>query len=801
MSINDVTFNKINDLLNQLNQPLKKPSEEKWMHAALGIDLANLILKIIIPDNSKWLEQLTKNVVLTGKLPPALTPDIFKNQKQFTWYNEHPNSSSARFTLWLFRDQTCPFEAKFYWLNESATKARIAASTDLTPNWEDSEASRQPSRKVSIDFFLRPDTRALLVVVKNYDKLRVLELEKSLSNTQKILLDKLYNVGDIAPIQITSEEEKRFEPQRTIHNAIWEAFALKEVNKRFFTDIAEYFEGLYHHLVKGDKTEQDAKLFACRLIGRLMFCWFLRKKEFINQDLGYFDAKSYGKDSSTYYQEKLKQLFFSTLNTPISERTSQDHLTPYLNGGLFEARSTDFFDEVVDLPEAWFVNLYQTLDQYNFTTDESTPDYEQVAIDPEMLGRIFENLLATLDSDTGDSARKATGAFYTPREIVNYMCKESLRQTLYQTLEDRFGDKSSNYQKGVDELLELSDSKFWVDKKSTSSVDLWGVQSDQVISLIREKLKSLKILDPACGSGAFPMGMLQVLLRTYERLHGQGGVNKEANFHKFDAYEYKKHILHNSIYGVDIEPMAVEISRLRFWLSLIVDKQEINNVEPFPNLDFKFVCANSLVSLDKKEGTPTFDMFSEDSEKFELRLEELHNDYYNVRGIDEKTVLKDKFNSAFKELHFEGASEESNRVRQLKTWHPFEADRPAEFFDASTMYNIKNGFDIIIGNPPYIHFEKITPKELRDSYTKMNYDTYARRGDIYVLFYEMGIKNLKQSGILSYITSNKWMRAGYGDKLRDFFVTKTEPILLIDLGGGMFDSATVDTNILIGRKK
>ena len=761
------SIDKVDSMVRKLSKEL-----DKWQSLAIAIDLADEILKILLPNNKEWQNQLDRDTQNTGSLPQPLSLDTFKNQKQIKWFNEHPESASARSAFKLFYAEDCALESNFFWFSESATKQRISVATEYSQNWEDSELTRKPQYKVGIDFFLTPDTNGVLLVISNHQKLRVLELRDHLSNTQKLIFkDKLD--GAAAYTGIENGKQLEFEPQRTIHTTLWNALQLKEVNKQFYNYIAAHFTELVTSLEAMGKGEDDAKQFSSRLLGRLLFVWFLRKMDVINEAVGYFDVEEL--DATEYYEQKLKVLFFNTLNTEISDRSNGDLRTPYLNGGLFEAKENDFAKEKLIFPEGFFERLFAHFNEFNFTTDESSADFELIAVDPEMLGQVFETLLASQIDENESNERNKTGSFYTPREIVGYMVKETLRQYLYSKLD-------ANAHAGIDELLDLSDSQ-WISRKSTSSVDVWGVKTRNIISKIKSALDSFKVIDIASGSGAFPMGMMQQLLKTYERI--------ETNF---DPYKLKLSIIENNIYGVDIQPMAVEISRLRAWLSVIVDETDKNNIQPLPNLDFKFIAANSLVKLEKGQ-TSLFD-----DPDLDLKLKDLRDKYFNARKPSTKKKYQEKY---YKLTLGQINMFEDERTRQLKSFDPFKNRRAANFFDPYIMFGISDGFDAVIGNPPYVHLEKME-KNMRDFYKKnakkLGFETYAARGDLYTLFYEKGIDQLREDGFLSFITSNKWMRAGYGKKLRDFFVENTNPIELIDLGANVFDSATVDTNILILQK-
>jgi type II restriction/modification system DNA methylase subunit YeeA len=283
---------------------------------------------------------------------------------------------------------------------------------------------------------------------------------------------------------------------------------------------------------------------------------------------------------------------------------------------------------------------------------------------------------------------------------------------------------------------------------------------------IDKLLSDVKVCDPAVGSGAFPVGMMIEIVRLREFL--SLFINDENRTH----YNFKRHCIENSLYGVDIDPGAVEICKLRFWLSLIVDEDDFYSIKPLPNLDYKIVCGNSLLSLNKI-------LHNEESL---VELEKLKIQFFSETNPSEKEKLKEKI---------------SKLINDITTGHNQFSFKV--YF--SEVFSSKSGFDIVVGNPPYIQLQKAFNDKLKyaDLYKNQNFETFERTGDIYCLFYEEGIMLLKQGGILAFITSNKWMRAGYGEKLRKFFLSHN-PKLLIDLGPGVFKNATVDSNILIIQK-
>ena len=781
-------FPKLNELIVKLwNEPNKRKSLD------IAIDVADELMHIIGIDESELLHG-------EDALNEAFPNSKFKNQKMEKWYEKHPFFGGGRVALYHYKNGSRPIESYFYWLNESATKARISATTQLFANWEDNKLTMKPEYNVGIDFFLNADANALLMVLTNEGNLRVIEFSECLSNTQIDILNNISGCALFDGIDPNTGENIPFEPQRTIHRKLWDALELSEVNKNFYSGIADHFTLLCQHLIanipngiSSEQIKEERKIFGSRLIGRLLFIWFLRKKGIINKDPEYFEIGNLS--SSDYYEQKLKVLFFNTLNTPVDKRIVDDKITPYLNGGLFDAHKNDWADKRISFPEGWFESLYNHLNKFNFTTDESSPEYEQVAIDPEMLGRVFENLLASIVPETSSAAneRKNKGAFYTPREIVSFMCKESLRKYLKNYLNN---EKDNS---GVDRLIDLNDSEFLMEK-STGISELWGTRSESVKQKLIEAINQIKILDPACGSGAFPIGLMQLLIKTLDRLTAYYDPSIEKfrlgkPNEKNDLYLTKLFLIKNTLYGSDLEPMAIEISKLRAWLSLIVD--DSGDVEPLPNLDFNFVCANSLIHLSGTEdNVEQMNLFNTDT--FEDDFEMLRRKFFNTHSREEKDKLKKQFIDLINGQLSEAGN--TYRAKQLKSWNPFLSDKPALFFDRKFMFNIQDGFDIVIGNPPYIHFEDMK-EDSKKLYKPLSYyQSYEARGDIYTLFYELGLQNLKQNGILCYITSNKWMRAGYGESLRDNVFYKNQTELLVDLGSGVFESATVDTNIIVIKK-
>lgn len=608
---------------------------------------------------------------------------------------------------------------------------------------------------------------------------------------------------------ILSEVERKFNTDGLFQDfkepsglwkALWDAFDISIVNKKFYAEIKAIFDALTKEELpkcKGlFKNDQDRVQFAIRLIGRIIFCWFLKRKGIITGEV--MSARAVEAEQN-YYRDILELLFFDVFNTPLNERRKDlpDSIKnyPFLNGGLFEPQHQDHKGNwALNISNNWFINFFNnTLERYNFTVDENSAASSEIAIDPEMLGRIFENLLAEQNPETGESARKSTGSYYTPREIVDFMVEESLIAYL-KTLKGGQNDVMLYpLSKGAQSLPEDAIEDF---VHTGSLPDSLKPHSKELL----DRLNVIKVLDPACGSGAFPMSMLQKLAGLKHQL----AANETP-------YNIKLKTIENSIYGVDIQPMATELSRLRCWLSLIVD-EDPKDIKPLPNLDFKFVTANSLIDLGYDEFLQDIEsgkigkMFLGDFLKDLDALKAVRQKYFEPSlRQKEKDKLKKDFN-AIKDDLFKMSLElikqrllDVEFANKVTGWDPFDDSKAAPFFNKSWMFGVEDGFDVVIGNPPYLQLQKLKGNPLQKAYKDQNYTIHDSSGDLYCLFYEKGIQTLKGNGILCLITSNKWMRAGYGQKLRGYFA-QHNPLILIDLGPGVFESATVDTNILLIQK-
>ena len=622
------------------------------------------------------------------------------------------------------------------------------------------------------------------------------------------------------------------------------AFSVEALTKQFYKDLFEWFLWAVddnsnvtfpNNPTIEDDDRDDIEKKIIRMITRIMFVWFIKQKDLVPDRIFNVDYLStilkdfdpYSKTDGIYYNAILQNLFFGTLNRAIVEddgstrrfatSSKRDIKTlyryaelfsiseqevinlfsevPFLNGGLFECLDkTRYIDGVEQcynfdgfsrntlkfadgrykhraiVPNILFFEkekgLISILSRYNFTIEENSPEEQQVALDPELLGKVFENLLGAYNPETKETARNQSGSFYTPREIVNYMVDESLIAYL--------GDNAF--------VRSIFDNDFSFDKTKADDY-----------KEIAEKLKAVKVLDPACGSGAFPMGLLNRMIDILERISPDERV-----------YDLKLSIIENCLYGSDIQSIAAQITKLRFFISLICDCEKDASKPNFgiptlPNLETKFVSANSLIA--KKKRAAQLNLFENpEIEKTKQELHQVRHKHFSAKSASAKHRLREK-DQILREKLASLLSDEDNfapeDAKQLASWNPYDQNAVSPFFDPEWMFGVSDGFDIVIGNPPYIQLQN-NGGELAKLYEHSNYNTFARTGDIYCLFYERGWQLLKEGGHLCYITSNKWMRAGYGEKARNFFAKKTNPMLLIDFAGvKIFESATVDTNILL----
>lgn len=568
------------------------------------------------------------------------------------------------------------------------------------------------------------------------------------------------------------------------------AFSVEALSDEFFnryreqyTEFIQYITGKRTLLAAFSHDEKKIRDYVKKMMGRITFLHFLQRKKWLCGDLNYmqnmFTASPYKDD---YLDSVLEPLFFGILNTKPVERKAlfadygwdksllkEWKDIPYLNGGLFERDEED--ETECKFPADYFERLFQFFSEYNFTIDENDPNDAEVGVDPEMLGKIFENLLED---------NKDKGAFYTPKEIVRYMCQESLIAYL---------ETNTSIAKEKIRQFVLS--------PEDGVADIPDNKKAKLLTAIEE----VKICDPAIGSGAFPMGLLNALLRCREALSGE----------HYNRAEIKKSIIQNNIYGVDIEKGAVDIARLRFWLSIVVDEE---TPSPLPNLDYKIMQGNSLIESfmgvdlskltyekENKNDKGEYLLFDEEKNHLQKIVSNLLSKYYSCSEHDEKIKLQKKISDTITK-QLEAQAYDRTILAKLKDinlaennqfflWHTW-------FSDVFNRDN-KNGFDIVIGNPPYISAVNRARTEEEKLLYKQFYPEATGAYDMYILFLLLGAK--LSLDVYCWIIPNKLLVADYAKKtlLRlkvDNGLEKAIDVSIYDV----FKNASVYPIIILGNR-
>ncbi len=565
-------------------------------------------------------------------------------------------------------------------------------------------------------------------------------------------------------IQQIANIYSKYDNSGSIRAALETAFDVEPVTKSFFAEYKRIFEAA-EQLVRGFNTDADdedeardeieaRRMFVQTLFNRLLFVHFLSRKGWLKfrDNTDYLNAlwEDYQATphQTSFYQDRLYHLFFFGLNNPQSSDLNfkSRHLAsvigdvPFLNGGLFEQTECDRRDDVIAPDSAIEPVLSELFDKFNFTVLESTPFDVEVAVDPEMLGKVFEELV---------TGRHESGAYYTPRPVVAFMCREAVKGHL----ENR------------DVGLSPEAIQRFVDERDTTSVSLDAAPK------ISRALDEITVVDPACGSGAYLLGMLQELIDLQTALY-----NVRADSRSL--YELKLHIIEQNLYGVDIEPFAINIAMLRLWLSLAIE-YEGERPEPLPNLDFKIVCGDSLLGPDPSHL---------DQSRYQIEVSELPTlKTRYMRETAQKDALRREIVAAEEQLRFDlGVTAVPEGV----------IDWRIEFAEVVAA---REGFDVVLANPPYVRMEKLNKSD-EDRY-KANFRVVAAsRADLLVYFYARAVEVLKDGGTLAFITSNKYMRAGYGKKLRGFLASALAISQVIDFGDLPVFTATSYPAVLVGRK-
>ena len=565
---------------------------------------------------------------------------------------------------------------------------------------------------------------------------------------------------------------------RFVINDLREAFSVDALSDEFFKEYHDHYDDIVVELARQGKTGAAYHDYVKKLMGRIVFLHFLQKKGWLCGDTNFMlNTFSQSNRRSDYLESVLEPLFFGILNTEPAKREQvfsrngwQQSLVvkwaniPYLNGGLFERDDVDNLRIV--LPESIFSNLFSFLASYNFTVDENDPDDAEIGVDPEMLGKIFESLLED---------NKAKGAFYTPKEIVRYMCKESLIAHLASKLPDVADGVVRAFVESHEMQPELEPYR------------------DNLESALRE----VKICDPAIGSGAFPMGLLNELWRCREALGTQ-----------MSRLQLKKEIIENNIYGVDIERGAIDIARLRFWLSIVVDSEK---AEPLPNFDYKFMQGNSLIEsyggfdlsriAGKTVGRPSTStqyVIGLDSDLSQKNLQRLLREYFSVTDHQKKATMRHAINAEVKTLIRESVGGTPTFLAKLEQLDP---SANQDFFLWHTWFKDifdKGGFDIVIGNPPYVSAVEMARTEYEKQTYKKNYPQATGAYDIYVLFLLRGIMLTKN--VFFWIIPNKFLIAEYAKKTKDLLEQKGLYSSVDVSAFKVFKNASVYPIILSGSK-
>jgi len=672
------------------------------------------------------------------------------------------------------------------------------------------------------------------------------------------------------------------------------AFSVSPVTKEFYKEIQNwYFWAMdkvwfpedYKHSEDPQKDEEiRIATNLIRLITRLMFVWFLKEKGLVPEDL--FDkerlrgiVKDFGKGNN-YYNAILQNLFFAVLNQKIEDRRfakddgffanrneygvktllrykdkfliSEEEVLelfgqiPFINGGLFDcldkedengrviyvdgfsrnpekqAKVPDYLffqekEERVDLSKYGLGKrepvrgLIEILKSYNFTVDEATPIDQEIALDPEMLGKVFENLLAAYVPETAETARKATGSYYTPREIVDYMVDESLKEY--------FKTHSKLTEEQIEKLLSYTED----------TPELTEDQRHEIIELIDR----LKVLDPACGSGAFLMGILHKLVHILQKIDPNNELWYKLQFQRaireskeafkkleldksereeilkeinesFDEslnypdYARKLYLIENCIYGVDIQPIAVQISKLRFFISLLIDQKvdkskENFGIRPLPNLETNFVAANTLIGL---EGNNHI-WRTQEIKDLEEQIKRVRHRYFNAKTRKQKLELQKKDKELREKLKekLEKAKLPAETAEKIAKFDPYDQNASSDWFDPEWMFGVTDGFDIVIGNPP--HGARIEDYKMR---ILGKFKFYETRKNSASLFIEQGFHLLKELGVLSFIIPKSFTYVKSWEKPRVFSVFHNRLLSVIDVSKA-FENVKLEQVIVICKKE
>ena len=747
-------------------------------------------------------------------------------------------------------------------------------------------------------------------------------------------------VYDLYLRNLINDKDRKVHNFDTLHDA-WEVILnTKELNERFYSELEEWYDWAITECKFPDK---ENKMQVIRMLTRILFIWFIKGKNLVPEDIFQEDGaikylNNFDFEKSDYYQAILQNLFFATLNTPIKDREfrisndtdttiteqnfypeyNEDHRNsnkyryedllqnpkgflehlkqvPFVNGGLFDSldsfkgkkaggKRVDCFTDwhnhrkQLHVPTKLFFEkdkgLYEIFKNYKFTVEENTPIDQEVALDPELLGQAFENLLGVYNPETEELARKETGSFYTRRHVVDYMVDEALIAYFLQKVTPGDGDTKFLEERLRDDLLAYDQ----LGKKDNSNDHM--IYDSEIEPMI-QAIDDLKILDPAVGSGAFPMGILNKLVLILKKLDLENErwkqqqidqVNKipdpqsregaldvidevfsEAN--QYNNYGRKLYLIQNSIYGVDIQPIAVTIAKLRFFISLVIEQQpneipdENYGIRPLPNLETKFVAANTLIGLNELREPDLQPLLLNDAiQQLRDKIETIRAKYFSendrevkLQYIDDEEACREQLAEALATEHATWCEQEQNRIseqvkqvpkerarqqlreklqkaykvrevkltvgvveaKRIADWNPYDQNDKANFFEPEWMFGITDGFDITIGNPPYVRADAGEKNaELRQQVrNSKQYETLFEKWDLFIPFIEQSYKLLKPDGFTTLIVSNAYCHAKYAQKSQNWFLENSK-ILRLDFCGKvpLFGSVGVRNVIFLFQK-
>jgi type I restriction-modification system DNA methylase subunit len=577
---------------------------------------------------------------------------------------------------------------------------------------------------------------------------------------------------------------------------IEEAFSVEAVTKEFFAKYRALFEEIekeLRKLVAKDKAVRDefnAKNvstvdFAKKLMGQIVFLYFLQKKGWLGvakgRDWGAgprdflrkLADREYGRYEN-FFNDILEPLFYDTLATDRGHEAWCNRFQcriPFLNGGLFEPLGDyDWKKTDIILPNRLFTNnetfegditgigVLDVFDRYNFTVNEAEPLEKEVAIDPEMLGQVFENLIE-------DNRRKGLGSYYTPREIVHYMCQESLINYLDTSLNK---DAESVPRADIETFVHLGEQISHYEAVEAQYAIKMPKNILNAARQLDEALTAITICDPAVGSGAFPVGMMIEIVRARSALTPYFN-----DVHERTPYHFKRHAIQNCLYGVDIDPGAVEIAKLRLWLSLVVDEEDVKQIKPLPNLDYKIITGNSLLGVPKT-------LYNEELFR---QLERLKPAYFDESDIAQKATLRQRIDDIIHQL------------TDGKETFDFEI-----FF--SEVFHAKHGFDIVLGNPPYIQLSKVDGvPEWYKQHLRSRFQTSGGRLNTFVFFIHLGIELLAERGNLALIIPNTILTQEYYSATRELLLRHSRLKTVVQYSGLPFENAVVENVTIILTKE